>query len=84
MDTANFTMAGWAADDFLVVVNDVGSEAVANQYVGTIVNAKTKEVIHTVYGDYLMRVVGLLRIWLYQFLNGGTSPQPRRIQQVRS
>jgi hypothetical protein len=65
-------MAGFLHPGFAVTIDEVESTVdIAQPFVGTITNLETGEIIHTAYGEYLMRVVGLLRIWLWGYLNSG-------------
>lgn len=56
---------GWVYDGFILRVDDVGSDAVENPYVGTVVDTYSGAVVHTVYGKYFFRVMGQLNIWYW-------------------
>jgi hypothetical protein len=63
-------MQGWVLEGYILRVDDVGSDAVENPYVGTVIDTRTSKVVHTIYGKYFFRVMGQLNIWYWQNIEG--------------
>lgn len=58
----------WIYDFAALIVEDVGSEVVANPLVGTVIDYETKTVQYTVFGDNFWHVMGQLQGWYFNWV----------------
>jgi hypothetical protein len=72
-------MVNFMHPGFVVSIGEVESTVeIDNPFVGIITDLETGEVIHTVYASYMTRLIGILRLWLYNHMNREENQQQQR------